>query len=465
MKGQVFIMLNGLMSDKNRALLNICWDKFEDNEIRSFIRHDVKPGSDLLSRVPLKLSFGAEGADGPRPSPNIFNHMLGDDLMIYHDRPIRLPLPAWSSYILDQLDKDRAADETLSLTYAQVSTYYNQAALIELNYGRMENALRLCLAHLQWLSLVVNETGQLELSELALQPWINLGRLDRFTGKPEASLEKFALLLKGKTKEELDLGRLTITARHWEAIARQNPNLYSFIETVYILESLKTHLKSKNYEAILRFREGSHVESFDNLKDFWAEARIVALCRVGRKSDALALIKEYTSKGKFWNWPIFHLHKAALLAALGDIREARERLEELAHVVEGFVVAEKPNLSKLFFALKVVTLLKSLGEVEAAYHLSQAGHLGATKINDEPLQFDFLINLVYLSAQECERKMWVERLRETAVNTCYNWLHAKVSNVMAASGIEIPATRQTSPTVETLTNRLLTLDVPLCSGS
>lgn len=450
-------MFSSLTTDKNKRLLNLCWDKFVDNEIAAFVRPEAK-----LLAADLRVSAPAEG-DRSRlkdqaPRQIAFDHLLGEDLLIYHDRPVRPPLPEWAAYILDQLDRYMAQDEASRTGYEQVSKHYNQAALIELNYGSIENALRLCLAHLEWLASVINHTGRLELAELGLQPWINLGRLDRFTGKPDESLDKFAYLLNGKSRAELELGPLRITAEYWEAIISRNANVYSFIENVYILESLKTYLRQKNYEAILRCKEKAEVGRFDRLEDFWKEARIVALCRLDRKQEALEFSRGCTSAGTFWNWPIFNLHRAAILADCSQFDDARRLIAELAHVVEGFRIDEKPNLSKLFYALKVVALLEALDETEAASQIAQAGYTGATKINDEPLRFDFMMQLINFSRESHERESRIALLREMTEATIFNWLRRKAAIALSASGVEMPSTHATSVTIESLTHRLLTLD-------
>jgi tetratricopeptide (TPR) repeat protein len=450
-------MSSSLTTGRNKMMLNLCWDKFVDNGIAAFIRNDVKvPSTDL--RASAQAEF-------VRPRPNLmapreasFDRILGEDLLIYHDRPVRPPLPEWASYIHDQLDRYVAHDEASGPSHEQVSKHYNQAALIELNYGRIESALGLCSAHLEWLAFVINRTGRLELAELGLQPWINLGRLDRFTGKPDESLKKFAYLLSGKNRAELNIGPIRITPKCWEAIISRNANVHSFIENVYVLELLKTYLRHMRYEAILSFRERAEVDNFDRMEDFWKEAKVVALCRLGRKQEALEFAEACASAGAFWNWPIFNLHRATILGVCGKFGDARTLMAELAHVVEGFRIDEKPNLSKLFFALKVVAMLDELNETEAAYKIAQAGYAGATKINDEPLRFDFMTQLINLSNQGYERESLMDFLREMTEATCYNWLRWKVSNIVADYGVEMAPFRATSVTVETLTNRLLALD-------
>src|SRR5262249_26966222 len=112
-----------------------------------------------------------ERRNGVRPSEKVCDQILGNDLLIYHDRPVRPPLAEWASYILDRIEEYQTADREEVRDYNQISTCYNQAALIELNYGRMDNAFRLCVSHLEWLSSAIERTGRMDLAKLGLQPW------------------------------------------------------------------------------------------------------------------------------------------------------------------------------------------------------------------------------------------------------------------------------------------------------
>src|SRR5262249_9797929 len=153
----------------------------------------------------------------------------------------------------------------------------------------------------------------------------------------------------------------------------------------------------------------------------------------------LDLSRRGASAATFWNWPIFGLHWAALLAASSRFERAVEVVLELAWIVEGFKIDEKPNLSKLFYALKIVGMLGALGENERACGIAEAGYVGATRINDEPLRFDFLTHLVALGAAGTDRQANATLLAQMVDETSYGWLRAKVGRAVADLRLGTPS--------------------------
>src|SRR4051812_49430979 len=76
-----------------------------------------------------------------------------DDLLVSLDRPVYLPLVEWTVFVRDTFARYKPQpDATVceAATYAAMIGCYNQAGLIEVCFGRLNEALRICEAGMCW---------------------------------------------------------------------------------------------------------------------------------------------------------------------------------------------------------------------------------------------------------------------------------------------------------------------------
>jgi hypothetical protein len=356
--------------------------------------------------------------------------LLSDELLVAKANGlVRLALPSWSQRVAEYLANYKASLATTTPTYPLKSICFNQLGLIECYIGRLERATTSCYAHLEWVSQVVAEQELLAVSQQALDAWINLGRLDVINGAYNEALAKFALLQKAKRGEELTVGALTISDKHWQAIVQARPDFYEFIENVFITDSVKALLKSKDYEAVLSFAISNMTGVGPLLHDFLTESQLIALCRLGQSEAALELAQQYSLRGSFLHRLIFQLHRAEALAYFGEEKAALQVVTDLDFIMSYFQLDTKPNLSKLFLTARLVKALKTLGQPLAAQRFAQKAYAGAVLLQDETLQLEFLRFILELNA-EIEpslniKTQWQQCFHSLVEHTCYRSLRAK----------------------------------------
>jgi hypothetical protein len=361
------------------------------------------------------------------------------------DRPVRIPLPEWIADVERALDDAARADEEPEA----VSECFRQAALIERHFGRLRVADALCVGHLRWLGEESARRGDPGLLGLALDPWIELARLDRLSGKEESSIRKLARLPAAKRSAAIAIGAVEIRADQWPAIQAARPGLLPSLDTTWIVETLKTMLAAKSFQRALDFAAREPRDASQDAAAFLAEAKIVALCHLGRREAAWDEAARRAGDVDLAFRPLYELRTAQALACFGGQPAALDLVRHLAEVARNMRIAERPNLNKLRFADQLVGLAWSLGARDVAVDLSEVGLAGATHLRDEPLRAAFLRRLAEVDGR------FGQALDELLARTWYASLCATPSSGDAPRSSRRPPDLARVSVLDRLTRRLL----------
>ncbi len=352
-------------------------------------------------------------------------------LFIPHDRIVRLPLQEWARLILYNYASIEAKEKNLQDNNneftIECAVCFNQAALIEFYLGRIDNAISLCSSQLLWANHIAK--SELEVLDISLQPWINLGRIDYFAGRYNQALHKFYILFHEEEHTEPNF-YFIVTKKKLAEIKQKNLSIKSVIENVFIVDSLKAMLKGKYYNEIINFTKTYNCIDNVELKNFMSEAKIVALCRNGQRDEALTTVNTQIAKCIGYNRLVFLLRLAELLAVFGETSTSIKLSMRLADVVKKFKYHVEPNINNLFYGKRVAELLKLLGEHELASEIAEIAYHGATLLNDEPLRVELLELLISLEANQNKFNEWERCLYILRSHTCYSHLikHASMED-------------------------------------
>lgn len=363
------------------------------------------------------------------------NKILSDEVLTAFHPLVRLPLPRWSQQVLDLLQQSMG----INPDYGLISVCFNQAALLEFNFGRTERAFKLCYAHLEWLAELISRTGRLELAVQAFDPWLNLGRLERLTGKYALSLERFEILSQFSAQNETILGPLTLTTDHWQAIVNDRPDIEAFVRKACLTDILKTLLKSKQYRATLELIE--EIEEYNSAQNVYnqnsyrllLEAKFISLCRLERIEEALELIALYNlntnlksgTSNSLLNFS-FGLHQIEILAISNDSQAAQNQAYNLAQQAQLFNYDKEPRLFKIALSLRLAKLLEALGLVELALSVARQGYAANLAMQDELFEAEFLRLLVLLEPDRVEKIGRQQQLEQLGQTTCYSELKKRL---------------------------------------
>jgi hypothetical protein len=196
-----------------------------------------------------------------------------------YERPARSALAPWAAALATRLATRGSPPET--------AKWLNQAALVFSHLGASGVARWVC--HEQ-----IDLFGRSALSDrgllvLALQPSINLGRLDVLAGRRADGREQFRLAEHLRAREAVNLaGRLRVQPGDWEFMIAFDPTIEATLTTVYVIDSVQSWLSESGHREILALTD--RVGAWHGPVPWTAiyEARVACLAELGDLDRAIA---------------------------------------------------------------------------------------------------------------------------------------------------------------------------------
>lgn len=323
---------------------------------------------------------------GPRYRPR--------DFLLIEDRPIRLPLQTWARSIRTCLDKELAREGN---DLCQIVSLLNLTALIEASRGNVAGARNICEAELNWLSTVAaRATDRGPILALALQPWINLGRLLRLEGRTEQSLRYFSALAQPPAVSPLFLGPCAISAEDWKRLPLSG--VADNLPNIYFVESLKSYFWARDFRCALIFIAQLDAAEMRISPRFVREAKIIAHISSGNAEAAYELAKPGQDQDLLGTL-VFMLYEASCLAAL----QQRDRADAILRDLRSFVSHESAQMvttsAMLRYMADLGALLEDIGQPAEAASVYEKGFRVALAANDQVSQISFLRSKMRLAEQ------------------------------------------------------------------
>jgi tetratricopeptide (TPR) repeat protein len=349
------------------------------------------------------------------PAPK-FESMVRE-ILTPQDRPVRLRLEEWATARLGDLAhlKENAAYHEPEICGSIVDCY-NEAALIEVYYGRQAHATNLCHAAMKWVADVVKDSGNAACYRFAIQPYVNLGRLDRIAKRWQESLDKFKVADEVSRGNPVAFGPIVIDPLSLEQMASTFPDV-TVLESIYILDTLKTLLKAEWYGMVLDYFP--NWESIPNLvhRDFICEAFLVALAGLEEYDRALELSGQCLHNSQGRNRLVFLYRRAEILAAAGQLEQAMRIVQNLAAAFAGY--RGELTQSKLIVLAALCHLMIRLG-VSEMESLLCSGLAAASRLRDVFLERDFLQMLAQTSVRQESKDELRHSLQTLNATSLYN---------------------------------------------
>jgi tetratricopeptide (TPR) repeat protein len=327
------------------------------------------------------------------PHQQPFTRIPGDvsivrDILTPQDRPVRLPLAQWAAKKLDEFSRLRqepAYDRTE--VCGPIVDCFNETALIETYYGRLDRAEAVCYAAMKWVDGLVAATGSAFCYRFAFQPYVNLGRLDRIEKRWQDSLDKFQVVEEALRGNPVRFGPIAIDGKSLAAMTEKFPDP-AVLQNIFILDTLKTFLKASWHEKALAFCPPWMDPSRKIQDDFMCEASLVALECMGKPAQALELNNEFL-RGNPGNRNrlVFLYRRIEILLAMNANEEAARLARKLAAVFSEY--GGTLSHHKLIVLARICDVMLSL-ELPEAGPLLWSGWNAAAKLGDVFLQREFL---------------------------------------------------------------------------
>jgi hypothetical protein len=342
------------------------------------------------------------------------------DILTPQDRPVRLPLAQWAAKKLDEFSRLRQSD-----SYDQpevcgpIVDCFNEAALIETYYGRLDRAEALCHAAMQWVAGLVHATGSTFCYRFALQPYVNLGRLDRIEKRWQESLDKFRIVEEALRGNPVRFGPIAIDEKSLAAMTARFPDL-AVLRNIFILDTLKTLLKAAWFEKVLAFCPFWISPSMKKQNDFMCEASLAALECMEYHAQALELNDEFLRGNPgSRNRLVFLYRRIEILLAVNDVEAVR-----LARKLAAVFAAYEGDLShnKLIVLARICEIMLALDLPEVG-PLLRSGLSAAAKLGEVFLQREFLQMLARTATADEVREKLRQSLDELSAVAFYGAAH------------------------------------------
>ncbi|MEU0375510.1 hypothetical protein ABZ070_36490 [Streptomyces sp. NPDC006283] len=321
-------------------------------------------------------------------------HWLPSDFLLLRDRPVRQPLRKWAEQIRRALTAQAAHDPPDTRA---ICSLINLAALIEASRGDRTNARAICTTQVIWLAgLLEKGLPRGDALPLALQPWINLGRLLRVEARTAEALDHFRLAHDLLARHPVSIGPLVVEGSDYTAILEREESSSATLWNIYTLDCLKTYFRAGAFEEALRFASRLRETGPAQLDPFLTEAEVISFLRLGEHKRAYELCLSQTESDDTLHALTFLLYQAAALIGAGSFSAAKDMTAELT----SFLVRDGLDWLPASTAMRYLDALgqtcEDLGDEKAAGDSYGLGLERAIAADDEPCQAGFLQRMIQL---------------------------------------------------------------------
>lgn len=317
---------------------------------------------------------------------------IGTRLLSLRDQIVRRPLVPWGRDIISAIGAvattgSRSAESmTLGMRYA------NNAALVASYCGHYAAAGVICHAQIDAISREIMRTGNEQVCTLAFDPWINLGRLKTLDGDIAGAMKQFAAVY-SQIGSPCTIGPGAIAGPMREQLRDSSTDISHVARSAYYIDSVRALFRCAQYERVLDFLDVDWIAVPPSLALTLSEALVVALGRLGRIDDAMAIARQYIHSQDPWARLVMRTRLAELLLTDDSPERAARTLSTVARACFALRLFEKPRLDTIPIAQTVSTLLQALGDA-AGKLLADEALRGARFLDDEVLQIELLSFLV-----------------------------------------------------------------------
>jgi len=318
-------------------------------------------------------------------------------ILIPQDRIARQPLTPLAAELTHRLQGIRRTVRGTHELSAQISRIGNVAGLIAASRGEMAVAWRLTERHLWWHGRQARRSGDATVTAHALQPWVNLGRLESLAGRCDEALSRLQGLSSFPISDRLELGCVRLSGPAWKALVPSRERFLEFLESIFVSDSLKAMLLNRRFDLVQPF--AGRLPGEGELHWIGEEACVAR-------------------EARGWYRAVFRLRAAEAYTCAGEGTCAAGILTQMAGVVQQMSGKRKADPKLLPVTARLATACQEAGLAEFACLLARDVLNAARAARDEPIQIEML-RVLATTAPAAERQSWAQAAWTLAGDTEY----------------------------------------------
>lgn len=319
------------------------------------------------------------------------------DLLLPSDRIARLDLPVWAATLVHRLQVSRPDPASLSMVL-------NNAGLVFAHLGRFEQARWVCNAHIGWVGRLAasGDTSPVH----ALQPWINLGRLELLTGNPAAAQAHFDLVRPMRERRPVRLGPVTLEPADWPAMIAVEPQLATVLCGVRLLDGVRCWFVAGDYRGALDWLDRVERKELLAPQAGIREARVISHVELGEHDKAVAVARSGGGDPFLGTANQLHLARSAWLHGRPELAGTLTAAAAQALLAVGWPAIERTLLPRMFRLLEAAArTARAVGEEELGRRLADTLFDNAVRAGDQVSSHAALRHLCAI-ADGPDRQRW-----------------------------------------------------------
>ena len=329
-----------------------------------------------------------------------------------------------------------------------VAVLFNQGALLQYSAGNLARAEDLCRKAIDLFVSMAVESGDRRWLAFAIQPYVNSGRLQGLSGSARDSVKCYESLLNFvQGRDTVVLGGESLGDVDREIVLDTDPQVESVVRNVYVIDSAKAYLASREYDEALEFLGGIsdklQVRS-RYIEYVGLEAVARAYCGLGRYGEALKALDQFHRGITEERRPFVGIY--SLLADVYDEVGMREHALKILRTADGYVSqieekgAEPALLMEAWLGQSLSYL--SLNQPSDAFRAGTRALSWAATVGDEVATIESMIVVLRSSTKGCADVTdhranvyyWFAELLNKAYSTLYRFQRGLAFWELAASG-------------------------------
>ena len=309
------------------------------------------------------------------------------------------------------------------------------SALVYCLMGNVDKAIKLCHKQIDYFSFKSNKN--IKLLKFCMQPWINLGRIDRISGEFESSVEKFKILrLRDYNGKYINLGNHQFDKEILFEVVVTDNEVNNAVSACAFIEPIKTYLANGEFKKINSLSKVELSNLNKSLHGIAYESLIIANVQIGNLSDAYRIANKAIKNVPPHLMHIFQLRKGELLAVNGDDHHAKSIFQKILELIK-YYEFNTPDIQAAVFSAKAASQFLKFGYKELAHQASAIAYKIAEKVDDELLKIECLEILVELSDDIFYKNSLQEIVGQTGYSVILNRYQDKPIKVNKTIGLSI----------------------------